>query len=139
MMELSVHWAVNYSGLESGVSGAKRHGGCHCSRVVWRQSAAAECIDVLIVRDFQPQRLEARLSAELCKAICHETNSSSRKSTVSSRYRSGFSSKNSHRASNMRGVMLRGLLHHSKGLSWSQNDEGLTVSRTRHAHYNLHL
>jgi len=35
-------------------------------------------------------------------------NSSSKKSTISSRYRSGFSSKYSHRASNIGGVMLRG-------------------------------
>jgi hypothetical protein len=35
-------------------------------------------------------------------------NSSSTKSTISSRYRSGFSSKYSHRASNIGGVMLRG-------------------------------
>src|SRR6266536_2002352 len=36
------------------------------------------------------------------------SNSSSTKSTISSRYRSGFSSKYSHRESNIGGVMLRG-------------------------------
>ena len=35
-------------------------------------------------------------------------NSSSKKSTISSRYRLGFSSKYSHKASNIGGVMLRG-------------------------------
>jgi hypothetical protein len=62
-MELSINRTVNYSGLEAGVGGAKRYRGCHRGRVVCDEVlTAAECVDV--VRDPQPQRLEAILQSD---------------------------------------------------------------------------
>jgi hypothetical protein len=56
---------------------------------------------------FLVQPMEAS-ALPMLLGVTYVLNSSNRKSTISSRYRPGFSSKCSHRASNIGGVMLRG-------------------------------
>jgi len=48
VMELSINRTVDYCGLQAGVGGAKRYGGCHRSRVVCDEVlTAAECVNVV--------------------------------------------------------------------------------------------
>jgi hypothetical protein len=54
---------------------AKRYRGCHRGRVAWRQSADSSWVCRCSCSQPSAATLEARLSAELWKAVCHVTNS----------------------------------------------------------------
>ena len=71
VMEFCIDWAVDDPGLESGVGIAKRYGGCHYSRVLGdKVLTAAECVDVVVVRNPQPQRLRLDLQLNCCISRC---------------------------------------------------------------------
>ena len=61
-MEFSIDRTVDCSGLKAGVGVAKRRG-CHRRGLFDDElSIAPECVDVVVVRNSQPQRLRLDLS-----------------------------------------------------------------------------
>jgi hypothetical protein len=61
-MEFCSNRTVDYSGLEAGVGRAKCRGYHRRGLFDDEMSAAAECVDVVVVRNPQPQRLRLDLS-----------------------------------------------------------------------------